>query len=79
MCLDHFFYSFFLVKKGIICGKNIFGIFFCPRIFFCYNMCFRVFLCVAPHRPKFHFKNRSDRAQQEEEPYKQQDLRQLRR
>jgi hypothetical protein len=22
-------------------------------IFFCHNMCFRVFLCVAPHRPEF--------------------------
>ena len=34
--------------------KNHFWNFFCPRIFFCYNMCFRIFLCVAPHRPNFN-------------------------
>ena len=31
--------------------KKNFWNFFCPRIFFYYNMCFRILLCVAPHRP----------------------------
>ena len=55
MCSNVFLSNSLFLNKNRFYVLKPFLKFFCPRIFFFYNMCFRIFLCVAPHRPKSEY------------------------